>query len=246
MPNVLQAKKVILQNQSENQHTIDTAWLHQLDSALGEGSSGKAQAWISVGLSAEKLRITFQNSADWKSLFAQLEGAKSVYHQRVIVSDWAHIPGIDTGTYVPNGLKTGLNHAPWNNAALDLPAIEAANFVEAEALELKAGSKIYRVTGGNPAGAYWTLAKPDSVCEVIGGTAVQPAWNNFSKMYVYEVPADSTLKVWQGRAAAQPIEKGVSKPHLGGGLPQLFIPSAMRGAAFKNAIKEISLPWQNH
>jgi hypothetical protein len=243
--NAVQANTVVPQNQSTNKKAKDTAWLHQLDSALGAGSSGKAKAWISSGLSEEKLKTTFQKSVDWKSLFAQLEGAKSVYHQRVMVADWVHIPGVDTGTYTPNGLKSGLSHAPWNNAALDLPAIEAANFVEAEALELKAGSKIYRVTGGNPAGAYWTLAKPDSLCEVIGGTAVQPAWNNFSKMYVYEVPPDSTLKVWQGRAAAQPIAQGVSNPHLGGGLPQLFIPSIQRNAVFKSAIKEIPLPWLN-
>lgn len=51
------------------------------------------------------------------------------------------------------------------------------NFVNAVAVELPTGTKIYRVTGGNSAGGYWTIQKPNSVGDVIGGTAVQPAWN---------------------------------------------------------------------
>lgn len=145
--------------------------------------------------------------------------------------------------YTSNGLTSGKTHAAWNNPALDLPSIEAANFVNASAVELPAGTKIYRVTGGNPAGAYWTIQKPNSVGDVIGGTAVQPAWNDFSKLYVYEVPEGQTLKVWQGTTARQRIAQGIENPHLPGGDQQLFIPDVIRDNAFKNLVQQITLPW---
>ena len=108
---------------------------------------------------------------------------------------------------------------------------------------MPAGTKIYRVTGGDPAGSYWVIKKPNSIGDVIGGTAVQPEWNNFSKMYVYEVPKGQTLKVWQGTTAKQPITTGVTNPHLPGGEQQLFIPEILRDNTFKNLIQEIALPW---
>lgn len=117
------------------------------------------------------------------------------------------------------------------------------NFVNATAVELPAGTKIYRVTGGNPSGSYWTIQKPNSVGDVIGGTAVQPVWNDFSKIYVYEVPQGQTLKVWQGTTARQPIAQGINNPHLPGGEQQLFIPEVVRDNAFKNLVQEITLPW---
>lgn len=117
------------------------------------------------------------------------------------------------------------------------------NFVNATAVELPAGTKIYRVTGGNPSGFYWTIQKPNSVGDVIGGTAVQPVWNDFSKIYVYEVPQGQTLKVWQGTTARQPIAQGINNPHLPGGEQQLFIPEVVRDNAFKNLVQEITLPW---
>lgn len=82
-----------------------------------------------------------------------------------------------------------------------------------------------------------------SVGDVIGGTAVQPVWNDFSKIYVYEVPQGQTLKVWQGTAARQPIAQGINNPHLPGGEQQLFIPEVVRDNTFKNLVQEITLPW---
>jgi hypothetical protein len=81
------------------------------------------------------------------------------------------------------------------------------------------------------------------VREVIGGTAVQPAWNDFSKIYVYEVPSGHTLKVWQGTTAKQPIADGILNPHLPGGDQQIFIPQILRDPNFSNAVTQIPLPW---
>ena len=218
-------------------------WLDDLDVLLGAGTKTKVNNWISNGLSESKLQAAFSNSTDKAELLNKLETSKSIYHQRVHIADWDNIPGIMKSNYTSNGLTTGKTHTAWNNPALDLPSIEAANFVNATAVELPAGTKIYRVTGGNPAGAYWTIQKPNSVGDVIGGTAVQPAWNDFSKIYVYEVPQGQTLKVWQGTTARQRIAQGVENPHLPGGDQQLFIPDIVRDNAFKNLVQPTTLPW---
>jgi hypothetical protein len=144
---------------------------------------------------------------------------------------------------VPNGLNSGKTNAAWNNSDLDLSFDEARNFVNASPVELPEGTKLYRVTGGNPAGGYWTLEKPNSLADVIGGTAVQPEWNSFEKLYVYEVPSGQTLKVWKGMTARQPIATGVLNPHLPGGADQIFIPQIVRNESFKSLINQISLPW---
>jgi hypothetical protein len=218
-------------------------WLDDLDVLLGAGTKTKINSWISKGLNESKIEVAFAKSTNKGDLLNKLETSKSVYHQRVHIEDWDNIPGIMKSNYTANGLSSGKTHPAWNNAALDLPALEAANFVNAAAVELPAGTKIYRVTGGNPAGGYWTIQKPTSVGEVIGGTAVQPAWNDFSKIYVFEVPEGQTLKVWQGTTAKQRITQGVTNPHLPGGDQQLFIPDAIRDNAFKNLIQQTTLPW---
>ena len=129
------------------------------------------------------------------------------------------------------------------NPALDLPEIDAANFVNAQPFEIPPGTKIYRVTGGNPSGAYWTIQKPSSIGDVIGGTAVQPGWNDFSKMYEYVVPQGQTLKVWKGTTARQRITTDVINPHLPGGETQLYLPEIIRDNNFINLVKQTALPW---
>ncbi|CAA7386363.1 hypothetical protein [Chryseobacterium fistulae] len=212
-------------------------------SFLSSAALTKVNQWITKGLNESKLLAAFNKATNKEALVTKLESSKSIYHQRVHIEDWDNIPGIVKSNYVRNGLSSAKTNSSWNNAALDLPAIEAANFVDATAVELQAGTKIYRVTGGAPGGGYWTLQKPGSVGNVIGGTAVQPAWNDFSKMYVYEVPQGQTLKVWVGSTAKQPIEQGVTNPHLPGGEQQIFIPQIIRNDTFQNLIKQTQLPW---
>jgi hypothetical protein len=218
-------------------------WIDELNDLLGEGTKNKINNWISNGLDKSKIEIAFAKSTNKVELLYKLETSKSIYHQRVHIEDWDNIPGIMRSSYSENGLTAGKSNSAWNNTALDLPSVEAANFVNAIPVELPAGTKIYRVTGGNPAGAYWTIQKPNSLSDVIGGAAVQPAWNDFSKIYVYEVPRGQTLKAWQGLAAKQPISTGIINPHLPGGVQQIYIPEVIRDNSFSNLVQQISLPW---
>lgn len=220
-----------------------TTWMDDLETSLGTGTKAKLNNWIDKGLDKTKLKEAFSITSDKAGLMTKLETSISVYHQRVHIADWNNIPGIAKSDFKPNGLSAGISNSEWNNPALDLPAVEAANFVDAVATVLPAGTKIYRVTGGNPAGGYWTREKPSSVGAVIGGTAVQPAWNDFSKCYAYEVPQQQTLKVWQGITARQPIAAGIINPHLPGGDLQLFLPPVVRDDAFKKLVLQISLGW---
>jgi hypothetical protein len=220
-------------------------WLDDLDVLLGAGTKTKINGWINNGLSESKLQTAFANTTDKAGLLNKLETSKSIYHQRVHIADWDNIPGIVKSNLSYNGLSAGKTYSAWNNPALDLPLDEAKNFVNATVVELPEGTKIYRVTGGNKAGAYWTIQKPNSVGDVIGGTAVQPAWNDFSKIYIYEVPQGQILKVWQGTTARQPIADGILNPHLPGGDQQLFIPQILRDQNFSNAVTPIPLPWQS-
>lgn len=220
-----------------------TIWMDDLESSLGTGTKAKLNSWIDKGLNSTKLKDAFSKSNDKSGLMTNLESAISIYHQRVFIEDWDNIPGIAKFDYKSNGLSSGITNPDWNNPDLDLPAIEAANFVDAAATVLPAGTKIYRVTGGNPAGGYWTREKPSSIGAVIGGTAVQPAWNDFSKCYEYEVPKELTLKVWQGITARQSIAMGVINPHLPGGDVQLFLPPVVRDEAFKKLVIQTALLW---
>lgn len=220
-----------------------TSWMDDLEKSIGTGTKAKLNDWIEQGLDNTKLKEAFSKASDKKDLMTKLETSISIYHQRVHIEDWNNIPGIAKFDFKSNGLTTGISNPEWNNIALDLPAIEAANFVDATATVLPAGTKIYRVTGGNPAGGYWTKEKPKSVGAVIGGTAVQPAWNDFSKCYEYQVPQKETLKVWQGTTARQPIATGVINPHLPGGDLQLFIPPVVRDDNFKKLVIQVPLAW---
>ena len=218
-------------------------WLNDLEGLLGAGTKAKIIKWINEGLDPKKIEKAFFDSKDMEALFANLENAKSVYHQRVYVKDYDNIPGIIKTPFKENGLSSKLTHPGWNDQSLDLLEQEAKTFVWAVPDDLPAGTKLYRVTDGNSSGGYWTLVKPTKLSEVVGGTAVRPEWNNFQRIYEYEVPSGNSLKVWRGPAAAQKISEGIMNPHLPGGLEQIFIPAKLRTSAFKNHIKELSIPW---
>jgi hypothetical protein len=132
-----------------------TTWMDELETSIGAGTKAKLNEWIEKGLDKTKLKEAFSKTSDKAGLMTKLETSISVYHQRVHIEDWNNIPGIAKSDYKPNGLAAGISNPDWNNPALDLPAVEAANFVDATATVLPAGTKIYRVTGGNPAGGYW-------------------------------------------------------------------------------------------
>ena len=73
-----------------------------------------------------------------------------------------------------------------------------------EPLELKPGDKIYRVSPLDKADrAYWTRTKPDKLDDVVGGTAVQPEWNNFEYIHEYTVSQGKTIKAWKGKTVCK-------------------------------------------
>jgi hypothetical protein len=185
------------------------------------------------------LEDAFKLYTPHKDLYNALLNAKSIYHQRVLIDDnVSAIPGISQGAFAANGLPRTMIWATPADSLLSLPAAEAPNFVNAADITLAAGTKIYRVIGGAgsyPTGGYWTETKPTNYAEIIGGTAVQPEWNGFNEIVEFTVPAGG-MKVWKGKAAAQPIasvpnkfaDSYKMKYNLSGGGNQLFVPNVYR------------------
>jgi hypothetical protein len=202
----------------------------------------KISQWLDNNLDRVKLTKTFDDAPDGIALYNNLNQAKSIYHQRVYIKDYLNIPGVQKANYTSNGLTVGKSNPSWNNPDLDLPLSEAKNFTDAAAKDLPEGTKIYRVTGGNPYGAYWTKQVPNDVGDVIGGTAVRPEWNSFEKFYVFTVPSGG-LKVWEGGTARQRVADGVNGYILPGGAPQIFVPQVLRDQNFASSVNEIPLPW---
>ncbi|MFO0321361.1 MAG: hypothetical protein ACK504_02925 [Bacteroidota bacterium] len=87
----------------------------------------------------------------------------------------------------------------------------------------------------------------NNLTEVIGGTAVMPEWNGFTKVFEYTVPSGG-IKVWKGKAAAQPISQLPqlqSNTHmLAGGEYQIFINDILRNQAFEDAIENVTLTYK--
>jgi len=111
----------------------------------------------------------------------------------------------------------------------NLPASEAANFVEAQPVTLKEGTKLYRVIDKDKPwtanGGYWTTDPlPASKAEWRSGYAVLEDWNNNGAHVEYTVPKDG-LNGWIGDAASQSVENA-NGWQLSGGKEQLFIPDS--------------------
>ena len=216
------------------------SWIERLDTSISASGRAKIKSWIdTTGLNNFQMENAFKLYTPHKDLYNAMLNAKSIYHLRVLIDDKvAEIPGISKGAFVANGLPRTMILTNPVDSVLSLPAAEAPNFVDAAAITLAAGTKIYRVIGGSgsfPTGGYWTETKPTNYAEIIGGTAVQPEWNAFSEIIEFTVPA-SGMKVWKGKAAAQQIasvpNKFVTsystKYNLSGGGNQLFVPNVYR------------------
>lgn len=228
---------------------VASQWLDELEAVLGAGSKWKIQGWIDNGLDAAKLEVAFASTSEKVVLFNNLENAKSIYHQRVYIKDWDNIPGISSTPYINNGLpEQTLNASNFGetNPAYNLPSYRCKTFTgSAELVTLPENTKLYRVTDiGGENGGYWTLTPPNNLNEVIGGTAVMPEWNGFSKVYEYTVPSGG-IKVWKGPAAAQPITENlslsISNKCLAGGDMQVFINDIIRTqAGFNSRISDVT------
>ncbi|MEY4936911.1 MAG: hypothetical protein RIS64_3270 [Bacteroidota bacterium] len=218
----------------------DYTWIDRLDTSINTSGRAKIRFWIdSTGLTNLQLESAFKLYTPHKDLYNALLNAKSVYHQRVLIDDRVSaIPGISQGSFVANGLPRTMILTNPVDSVLSLPAAEAPNFTDATYINLTVGTKIYRVIGGSgsyPTGGYWVDTKPTNYAEIIGGTAVQPEWNGFNEIVEFTVPA-SGMKVWKGKAAAQPIASAPNKfvttystkYNLSGGGNQLFVPNVYR------------------
>lgn len=238
-------------------------WIEHLDTTIDAGERLQLRAWIAAGLSSNSMEATVPLYAHDSDFYNALNLAKSIYDQRLIVNDMVSaVPGISTGKFVSNGLPATIVKATPFDDKLNLPASEAPNFVEVTDTVLRGGATMYRVIGGAgsyPTGGYWVLDKPGSYSDVIGGTAVQPAWNAFEVMVVYTLAAGDTMKVWKGVAAHQPIagtenkyyESYMQQYHLEGGLVQLYVPVVYRDYQnepvyshfLNNIISQDSIKW---
>ena len=241
-------------------------WVDALEGKLpGTGIRTALAGWVAAGVSLAALEATFSAAADPQVVVDRLKEAgkqKGLYQMRVVVDDYAGLPGVKNTPYVDNGLppisipasKFGVN-----DATLDLPEHVARTFCDkAELVQLKPGDKLYRVAN-DPAsdpfghsGGYWTRTPPAGLHEVIGGTAVVPEWNNFQRVYEFTVPpladpaSGSDFHAWEGPAASQPVSKIYDEKHdngycLPGGGNQLFLPSKFtRSADFGNHIIDVT------
>ncbi|XLS30559.1 hypothetical protein ACJD0Z_06970 [Flavobacteriaceae bacterium M23B6Z8] len=179
------------------------------------------------GVDKEKLQEAISRSRSKQQLIDDIGEAKSYYHILVLIKDYDNIPGVTSGRFRSNSSSLS-DKSPkpesWD-ASLDLPSGRVGTFTgNIDAIELTAGQKIYRVSQeGGEGGAYWTLSKPASLEDVIGGTAVRPEWNNFEVLSEYTIPQNVTIRGWKGIAARQAVSDVPSNYHLPGGDEQLYI-----------------------
>ena len=106
------------------------------------------------------------------------------------------------------------------------PSEEFANFIDAEPVELKPGTTIYRIvdeTARND-GGWWAFELPKSKTEWRRNYAVKDAWNDNGYYVKYEVP-EGGLKAWKGPAAGQRYhgKSGADEFYLPGGKDQLYV-----------------------
>ncbi|GAB3635500.1 hypothetical protein GCM10027422_10900 [Hymenobacter arcticus] len=242
-------------------------WMSRLAPALGAAATVRPQLakWVQAGLSASKLQQALTSSANPQQVLERLQLAdKGLYQQRVVLDDYANIPGVSPQLYKQNGLPDAAIPASAfgvADAAYDLPARNALTFAgSAKLTALQPGEKIYRVAC-DPAtdpygqtGGYWTRTPPAHLADVVGGTAVMPEWNNFERVYELTVPTPDpatagslpAFHAWEGPTAAQPVsglypEKQANGYSLPGGAPQLFLPNNLtRHPDFTTHIQDVS------
>ena len=233
--------------------TPTEAWLDDLERLVGLEMRGQVKAWVAGGLSEQRLKKAVRGAVDPRLVYERLRDAdKGIYQHRIVIDDYNNIPSIKKERYVPNGLPDLLIPASRfgiDNADYDLPRENANTFRDSASLvEFKPGDKLYRVTNDPSTsmyamtGGYWTRQPPNSLSDVIGGTAVMPEWNNYQRVYEFTVPeydakseAEEYLpKIygWEGPTASQAvsgiykekIDNGYSLP---GGQQQIFFPNVV-------------------
>ena len=250
------------------------AWLDDLERVVGLEVRGQVKAWVAGGLSEQRLKKAVRGAVDPRLVYERLRDAdKGIYQHRIVIDDYNSVPGTNTRPYnggnslpkkkllaadfLSNDEKleiTKLGIFGVNNAELDLPDYRTETFTkEVRLIKIPPGKSLYRVTDpGGEGGAWWTLEPPKDLAEVIGGTAVMPEWNGFTKVVEAVVPNDGLpFYAWFGPAASQPVslnykEKLNNGHSLPGGTEQLFLPNISKNnAIFINSIKDSTSKWKS-
>ena len=205
--------------------------------------------WLDEGIEPQKLTDGIAKSRSKQNLINDLGVAKSKLHARVLIKDYDNIPGVAKGRYISNSSsmadKADLPFGWPSDLDIDKGIVETFTG-KIEPLELKPGEKIYRVSpAGRQSGTYWTRTKPDKLDDVVGGTAVQPQWNNFEYIHEYVVPEGKTIKTWKGKTARQPVSQTTpSNYHLPGGDEQLYINYiGKQDPGFNSLVKTTKAEW---
>lgn len=219
---------------------------------LPVGAKDSTVKWIANGLSKNYLYDALSVPSTRTVIYEQLIVAKSVYQQRILVKDYKHVPGLTHEPFTANNLtKKELLASTYgvNDSRYNLADYRTATFTDTAILtKIPGGSVLYRVTDkGGEAGGFWTLEPPKQLKSVIGGTAVMPEWNGFTRVYSYTVPAEG-MYAWKGKAAAQQIstDPQFQSPEyeLAGEGTQLFINDFLRDSAFKAAVVDVTAEYK--
>lgn len=217
-------------------------WLAKYSEFLPADANENIKAWQAEGLNIKQLQAIFDTIANKPKLYTELKSALSKYHRKVIIREF-DFEGLTSGVLVSN---SNFDTKPLLNTKVMLPngsfdpdltlsnTPDIMSFVAgtAELILLAEGTKLYRVCNDGWeqfTGGYWTRTKPQTIAEVIGGTAVQPEWNSFNNLVEYTVPAGG-IWVWKGLAARQKLSNQyqISNPYLEGGAEQIFVPLKYR------------------
>ena len=205
--------------------------------------------WLDDGIDKQKLIDGISKSRSKQNLIDDIGNGKSKVHVQVLIKDYDNIPGIVKGRYANNSsLISDKVDLPSGWAPeLDINQQTIQTFTgKIKPIELKPGDKIYRVSPLDKADRpYWTRSKPEKLGDVVGGTAVQPEWNNFEYIHEYIVPKGKSIRAWEGKTARQPISETFSSNyHLPGGDEQLFINYIIKqDPDFKSVIKSSKVEW---
>ena len=102
---------------------------------------------------------------------------------------------------------------------------EYQNFIDAEPVNIPAGTKIYRIVdeAAENDGGWWAYELPKNKTEWRRNYAVKDSWNDNGYYVEYTVP-EGGLKAWSGKAAGQQYREFEGKEfYLPGGKEQIYI-----------------------
>lgn len=83
---------------------VDANWIDDLVQLLPSGAKSKITSWINEGLDVSKLENAFNSVSDKFNLYSKLNLSKGLNHQRTIIDDYEHIPGVTKGNFSPNAV----------------------------------------------------------------------------------------------------------------------------------------------